>query len=147
MALEVAAGLWTATLEQFRRCGRGRAECVVYWLARLETPDLVERLVHPDHTASVGLYSVKPDWLTPFFIRLHSERCTVRAQVHTHCYEAFHSATDDDWPLVTTQGFLSLVVPRFAEEPVHMEELFLVELDEQGRWNRLDIREQLGALR
>lgn len=144
--LTVPPGVWSATLEQLRRCGRGRAECVVYWLARLEAPDVVDQVVHPEHTGTAGMYSVKQNWLTPFFVRLHSERRTVRLQVHTHCYEAFHSATDDAWPLVTTPGFMSLVVPRFAEGPLRHDDLFLVELDQHGEWNRLDVRARLGEL-
>jgi hypothetical protein len=144
--LTVGPGVWSATLEQFQRCGRGRAECVVYWLARLEAPDVVDTVVHPDHTATAGMYSVKSDWLTPFFIRLHSERRTVRVQVHTHCYEAFHSVTDDAWPLVTTPGFLSLVLPEFARGPLHHDDFFLVELDPSGEWNRIDVRENVGEL-
>ncbi len=144
--LAVGAGVWSATLEQFQGCCRGRAECVVYWLARLAAPDVVDAVVHPDHTATAGMYSVKSDLLTPFFIRLHSERRTVRVQVHTHCYEAFHSATDDAWPVVTTPGFLSLVLPEFARGPLHPEDLFLAELDLSGRWNRIDVRDTLGEL-
>lgn len=37
-------------------------------------------------------------------------------QVHTHPTEAFHSETDDHFPLVTLMGALSIVVPNFARE-------------------------------
>jgi hypothetical protein len=39
---------------------------------------------------------------------------TVVAQLHTHPGRAFHSSTDDAFPLVSTPGFLSIVAPDFG---------------------------------
>jgi hypothetical protein len=39
---------------------------------------------------------------------------TLGAQVHAHPTEAFHSDTDDTFPIVTILGGLSLVVPDFC---------------------------------
>ena len=40
---------------------------------------------------------------------------SMAGQVHTHPTEAFHSTTDDHYPLVTLLGGLSVVVPFFAK--------------------------------
>lgn len=37
-------------------------------------------------------------------------------QVHTHPTDAYHSDTDDHFPLVTVRGALSLVIPDFARK-------------------------------
>jgi hypothetical protein len=39
---------------------------------------------------------------------------TLGAQVHAHPTDAYHSHTDDSFPIVTTLGGLSLVVPDFC---------------------------------
>ena len=39
-------------------------------------------------------------------------------QVHSHPNEAFHSDTDDTYPIVTVRGGLSLVVPEFGRAGV-----------------------------
>jgi hypothetical protein len=38
--------------------------------------------------------------------------------VHAHPTDAFHSPTDDTYPIVTTVGGLSIVVPDFARRGV-----------------------------
>ncbi len=40
---------------------------------------------------------------------------TLGAQIHSHPTNAYHSATDDSYPLVTLLGGLSAVVPDFGE--------------------------------
>jgi hypothetical protein len=67
----------------------------------------------------------------------------VRVQVHTHPGRAFHSPTDDDFPIVRTEGFLSLVIPRFAQGKVGLAEAFLTEVQSDGEWKQVDPDETL----
>jgi len=39
---------------------------------------------------------------------------TLGVQVHSHPHEAYHSETDDTFPIVTAIGGVSIVVPEFA---------------------------------
>lgn len=39
---------------------------------------------------------------------------TLAGQVHSHPTEAYHSTTDDEYPLITLRGGLSAVVPDFG---------------------------------
>jgi hypothetical protein len=64
-------------------------------------------------------------------------------QVHTHGRRAFHSATDDAFPIVQTPGFLSLVLPWFAMGPVGLDDAFLVTLEHGGRWRELEPAREL----
>ena len=123
--------MWARTLHVLRTCGAAR-ECVVYWVAALATPDVVADVIHPEHSSTPWYYEVDASWLHPFFLNLHRDGRTVRAQVHTHAGEAFHSNTDDRWPLVNTPGFLSLVLPRFSREPLSVEEMYLAEVTPTG---------------
>ena len=143
--LTIAAPVWGATLDHFRRCGAGRRECVAYWVGPANQPGVVDRVAHPEHEATVGFYQVHEDWLHSFWLELALSRESVRAQVHTHAGEAFHSPIDDGWPIVHTPGFLSLVIPNFATEPVAARDLYLAEIGVGGRWRQVDVDAHLGG--
>lgn len=123
-----------ATFNQFRACGRGRRECVTYWCADLEQPDVLTRVVHPVHAANGGGYEVDDAWVMQFFVALHRNRETVRVQIHTHPRGAGHSWIDDAYALVPAEGFFSLVIPDFAQGPVGLERAHLVEMTASGDW-------------
>jgi hypothetical protein len=56
------------------------------------------------------------------------------AQIHSHPGAAYHSATDDAFPIATTAGSLSLVVPDFACRPFDLRECSVYRLSAQGVW-------------
>ena len=124
----------TATFEQFRSCGDGRRECIVYWCADTSTPEVLARVVHPDHTAAGGGYEVDDAWIMKFFVSLHRRQETVRVQIHTHPGWAGHSWIDDAYALVPAAGFMSLVVPDFGLGPVGLVATHLVEMTADGDW-------------
>jgi hypothetical protein len=70
--------------------------------------------------------------------RLAERQEGIRAQVHTHPREAFHSSTDDAWPIVHLEGFLSLVIPEFALGPVGLEGSYLAEIGPDGEFREID---------
>jgi hypothetical protein len=127
-----------SSFRQLRDCGAGRAECVVYWCASLDQPDLLTRVVHPVHRAGSAGYEVDSAWVTQFFLDLRSTRQTVRVQVHTHPREAGHSRTDDRFSLVPAAGFLSLVIPCFASGPTGFAGTALVQMQPDGVWAPAD---------
>ena len=67
-------------------------------------------------------------------LALAAERRSIRAQVHTHPGAAYHSRTDDHYPIVAAPGLLSLVIPRFALGPVGLAGAHLAELQADGSW-------------
>jgi hypothetical protein len=123
---------------QLRRCGKGRAECVVYWCASLDRPDRLTRVVHPAHEAEYAWYEVDSAWLTGFFLDLRRRRQTVRVQVHTHPAGAGHSHTDDQFSLAPAAGFLSLVIPQFAAGTAGLAGTALVVMQPDGTWEPAD---------
>jgi hypothetical protein len=137
--VEVGEGLFGQTLAHFRSGGRNQEECVVYWTASLKRPDHIDGLLHPDHSAGPGGYELSGSWLAGAWSRLGHQQRLIRAQVHTHPRRAFHSTTDDRFPIVSTPGFLSLVLPRFAQPPQTLEDAYLACLGADGRWSRVEI--------
>jgi hypothetical protein len=138
--------VWPDTLEHLRTCGSRRVECVVLWTGPIDEPGVVDRAVHPAHVSTRVHYRIDPTWMHGFHVSLLRERRAMRAQTHTHAGRAFHSPTDDAWPAVNTPGFCSLVVPRFANEPVRVEEMWLAVLGPDGEWSGFDPRRSIQGL-
>jgi hypothetical protein len=136
--LRLSEGLLEETFAQLRECGSGTRECVCYWAGPIETPAVVDGLLHPTHAARRGYYEVDGVWLNAAWIELALRRRTIRAQVHTHAGEAFHSWLDDEYPIVRTPGFLSLVIPAFARASTSLEGAYLTQLSDSGSWEQLD---------
>jgi hypothetical protein len=131
------------TFERFRGCGEGRRECQVLWVSPWDAPDIIIKAVHPEHEGHVGGFVLDDRWLNDFWFSLAQESLGVRIQVHTHPGEAFHSPTDDAFPIIHSIGFLSLVIPNFALGPIGFEDAFLTEIQADGRWREVAIAERL----
>ena len=131
------------TFAHFRSCGRGRRECQVLWAGPWSTPNSITQLYHPKHEAHAGGFVLADDWLNEFWLSLAREGLGIRVQVHTHPNEAFHSPTDDAFPIIHTIGFLSLVIPNFGCGPVGFQDAYLTEIQADGRWREVPIEERL----
>lgn len=131
------------TFEHFRQCGAGRHECQVLWLSPWDTPDRISEAVHPAHKAHAGGFVLDDQWLSEFWLRLARENIGIRVQVHTHPREAFHSHTDDAFPVIHTTGFLSLVIPNYALGPIGFEDAYLAEIQDDGLWRQVYVEDRL----
>lgn len=135
--LTLAPGVLGTTFEHLRRCGAGNTECVVVWVASIECPDCIDEVLHPAHVASAVRCDFDPAWIGELWLELARRRRTVRAQVHSHPGSAYHSARDDQFPLIHTPGFISVVIPNFASGPVRLSDAYVTERDNDGGWRRL----------
>jgi hypothetical protein len=134
--LRLASNIVMTSVDVLRSCGRGACECVVYWTGPAGE-DVADAVDHPVHLRSTFGYEIDSNWLTQFWKRLAAARRSVKAQVHTHPAEAFHSATDDRWPIVSQAGFLSIVIPDFAEGESTLERAWIGRLQPNGTWQEL----------
>ncbi len=119
-----------------RKAGDSRNEHFVLWSGVIDEDRFLARTFHsPRQTAyqfEGGLcVRVEGDELNRLnrWLYEHGERLAV--QIHSHPTEAFHSDTDDAYPMVTTLGGLSLVVPDFCRYGVRGPDtaLFRLALD------------------
>lgn len=143
MPLRIPRSVFEQTFARLRACGDGRRECQVLWVGSWERPDRVDRLVHPRHSASTMGFQLEEAWLNRFWMELAERGEGVRAQIHTHPGAAYHSATDDAFPILSVPGFLSLVIPRFAQGAVGFDAAFLAQLGTDGAWRQVAIHEYL----
>ena len=143
MVYRLTQGMLEETFEHLRHCGRGREECQALWVSSWDSPETIYRVVHPKHAAHFGGFVLDDDWLNAFWLELGNTNSGIRAQVHTHPREAFHSATDDEFPIIHKSGFLSLVIPNFALGPVGFKDAYLTEIQPEGRWRQVAIESRL----
>jgi MOSC domain-containing protein YiiM len=111
------------TEEELRRAGREGYELFVLWsgVASGDTIKVITAHV-PNQTSYKTkqglLVRVEGNALHKLNVWLYEHEQILTAQVHAHPTNAFHSTTDDSFPIVTELGGLSLVAPDFARRGI-----------------------------
>ena len=109
------------TLQPLQRAGRKGYEAFVLWGGRLDGPNRFEFITayFPEQTTSRGeeglLVLVEGEALFRVNRAFYAEGLTLAGQIHSHPRDAYHSSTDDAYPLMTLTGGLSGVVPDFGD--------------------------------
>lgn len=88
------------------------------------------------------LYSVPGEELHRLNVFLYENNLSLIAQIHSHPKEAFHSETDDAFPIVTTVGCVSIVVPNFASGDIEINTWAVYRLTIENNWKQLQLNEQ-----
>jgi hypothetical protein len=107
------------TVRALQNFGRGGNEGLVLWVGRIEgTLATIQGCIVPPQQSirsedGIGYFLARE---TLFEVNrfLSDKGLRLIAQVHSHPTEAYHSAMDDRYAIVTTEGGFSLVVPYFA---------------------------------
>ncbi len=139
----LAPAILEESFSHFRGCGCGRRECQVLWISSWQSPNTITRVVHPSHLSRGDGFVLDDAWLDAFWRELAKTDTGIRIQVHTHPGAAFHSPTDDAYPIIHTPGFLSLVIPNFGLGPVGFDRAFLTEIQPDGSWREVPIASRL----
>lgn len=125
------------TFGNLRWCGKGHRECQALWISAWDDISNIAAVVHPRHNASPVGFDLEGEWIDEFWDRLSATSSGIRVQVHTHPGAAFHSATDDAFPIIHSSGFLSLVIPNFALGPIGFEGAYLAEFQKGRTWKQV----------
>lgn len=116
----VPMALVEQTLRPLQEAGRAGQEAFVLWGGRAAGPNRFEfvRAYVPRQTASRTskglLVVVEGAELFRVNRAFYEHGLTLAGQIHSHPTEAYHSSTDDTYPLITLKGGLSGVVPNFG---------------------------------
>jgi hypothetical protein len=93
----------------------------------------------------VSVY-VGPDELHRLNIWLYEKKMSLIAQIHTHPSEAYHSELDDAYPIATTTGCISIVIPDFARHSFSAGRCAVYRLNALRQWALLDISDTLSLI-
>lgn len=120
-----------------QRVGKYGYEGVALWAGRIENNNFkVSETIIPDQIPlqlSSGIcFFVDSEELHRINVWLYKNNLTLIAQLHSHPSEAFHSSTDDMFPIVTTLGSYSLVIPNFASQSFSIENCAVYQLSTSG---------------
>lgn len=83
------------------------------------------------------LYSVSEDELYRINKFLYENKLMLGIQIHSHPGRAYHSTTDDAFPIVTVIGGLSIVVPNFAFEDISVDNWAIYRLSNENNWDKV----------
>jgi hypothetical protein len=145
--LELPPGLLEQTASVLQRFGAEGNEGFLLWVGDIEgTVARVRGTIVPPQNPirsenGVG-YFVTGDTLFAVNHYLRDHRLRLLAQVHSHPTEAYHSAADDAYAIVTAEGGFSVVVPYFGRGPARVEDWAVYRLV-GARWTRLALHEVL----
>ena len=133
------------TYEHLRNLGSRGLEGVALWAGRQSGDkfDVLSTIIPRQtslRTPDGLMYVVGEDELHRINVFLYHERMTLVSQIHSHPQEAFHSPTDDEYPIVATLGGLSIVVPDFARGVTGPNDWVVFRLRSTG-WQYLEAHE------
>jgi len=129
-----------------RQDGLKGGESTVTWGGlRFGDAAVVMGIVYPcgrDVELYGGFIKVGPDTTAEMGRWLRKQGLAGLVQVHTHPKAwVGHSGTDDDYSIASSDGFVSIVWPNFAQLPVRDAREWGVHRLERGRWRELERQE------
>jgi len=127
--------------KHFRTMGRKSLEGVALWVGKFDGEDfVVTETVIPEQRGISSddglLYVVGEAELRRFNCWLYENQLRLVAQLHSHPRSAYHSETDDEYPIMTTLGGYSLVIPDFGAGSPLLSNCAIFRLTEQS-WEKI----------
>ena len=125
------------TEEAIRSAGLDGYELFVVWSGTRDGDTFLVAEVHVPRQISYkvdGGLCVKVDGpeLHRLNVWLYEARQVVGVQIHSHPGDAYHSATDDAYPIATLDGSLSIVLPFFGRDGFGTAEIAAYRLGQDG---------------
>lgn len=137
--LEISNGLWTGLIKHLCNQGHGIRESGAFLLGQMTGTD---RRV----TAFLPYEELQADALQEDYVTLSAESfsklwticrehsLSVVADVHTHRFGPQQSRSDKANPMVAIAGHIALIVPRFAQGSIQLEDIGVHIYQGSHRW-------------
>lgn len=107
------------TIKVFRDYGNQFLEACALWVGvDSEKVFHIKEVWFPPQENSIIDYYVSDINVHQINVKLNKKKYSAIAQLHTHPDGAFHSCIDDEYPILTLPGSLSIVIPDFANIPI-----------------------------
>ena len=139
----IQASALRETEEAIRSAGRDGYELFVIWSGTRHGDTFTVSEVHVPRQTSYKLdhglcVRVGGSELHRLNMWLYEAQQVIGAQIHSHPAEAYHSETDDEYPIATLDGSLSIVLPFFGRGGFGSEGIATYRLG-QGNWTELTV--------
>ena len=117
----VSASAIRETEEALRSAGRKGYELFVIWSGKRAADTFTVVQVHIPEQRSYKLDAglcvrIDGSALHRLNVWLYEAEQVIGAQVHSHPTDAYHSEIDDNYPIATLEGSLSIVLPFFGRD-------------------------------
>jgi len=127
--------------EHLRSAGREGVEGVGLWFGRQEGKlfTICTSLIPAQKSYRLEeglLYQVGSEELYRINKWAYEQNLVLLVQLNSHPGTAYHSATDDAYPIVATLGGLSIVIPNFGSDPIDKKYWKVYRLKAKG-WKEL----------
>lgn len=129
--------------DHMRDAGRKRLEGVALFAGKEEGLTFkIEKTIVPEQQAMSLedglLYAVDGEELHKINVWLYENKMSLISQIHSHPSRAYHSSTDDAYPIVATVGGISIVVPDFASKAIDISTWAVYRLSIKNEWEELN---------
>lgn len=126
--LEAPVQLWAELLSHLRMQGAGVRESGAFLLGhQAEANRVVTRFIPYEHLQANALHGDYVSLSAASFSKLwelcRAEGLSVVADVHTHRLGPGQSRSDSANPMVAIKGHIALIVPRFAQGNIRLQDL------------------------
>ena len=144
--LEIPVDCLEAVYRHLRAAGAQEVEGVALWAGTAQGSVFhVKATIIPEQNAykleDGLLYSVEGDELHRINVWLYKNELQLIAQLHSHPGQAYHSETDDAYPIIAVLGGISIVIPDFAARSFDLEDWAVYRLSDGNGWVGLDIND------
>lgn len=139
---EFSSEIIIETYSFLRRAGVEGFEAVALFAGKIENQNAhITEVIFPEQKSykleSGLMYAVDGEELHRINVWLYKKKLKLLGQIHSHPQDAYHSDADDAFPIMSTQGGLSIVVPDFAKHPLNPLEWAYYRLSKSGDWLEL----------
>lgn len=133
----IQASALCETEEAIRAAGQRGYESFVLWSGTRDDDTFTVAKVHiPEQTSyklDAGLcVRVDGSELHRLNVWLYEAQQVIGVQVHSHPEDAYHSETDDTYPMATLDGSLSIVLPFFGRDGWASSDIAAYRLEQDG---------------
>lgn len=146
-AVEIEKVHLTYVYDHLKKCGSHGFEGVVLWAGTINNQifTVTDTIIPVQKSFSLEeglLYRVEEEELHRINVWLYKNKRQLMIQIHSHPTEAYHSETDNRYPIVAQHGGISIVVPNFGFDPFSLESWAAYQLSSSALWEELSLTQK-----
>lgn len=111
----VPSWIITKTCKFLQKGGEKGKEALSLWVGRPENNFFnIKDVLFPEQISNRLFFHVSDKELDKINRELYKKNLSLIAQIHSHPRAAFHSSIDEKYPIMTTLGGFSIVIPSYG---------------------------------